>query len=280
MLRFILFIIAGASLVFSLSAALRYGLRAAYAWDDRICGRQKRRFRGFRLHFRLPSAIGVIPEYFYFLILGRTNYFCTRWWALRASSYISLLFFLAALFSRKSVELYYSGTFWTENGLQAMFTSGTAFWYLNIVNALFLLVLVFIIIESIRMHRAWAPVRILMYTVFSAFMAAVTVIMLALIISVTFLYIAYRIIKFFFTSGRKVRVDTDDNDSPSEKLNNSFRRFRAELYAWEKERKTSQPEEKKEKKEPVIIRRKPRVVRKPRPVPGDDDIPRFYPDQP
>jgi hypothetical protein len=278
MLRFIMYLIGGASLVFTLSVMLRHGLRLAFVWDDKICNRLNSRFCGFRRHYRVPSSIGVIPEFFYFLVLGRSNYFSTRWWALRAASYLGFLFFLAAVFSRGVVSRYYSLAYWSENGLQTMLSSGTGFWYLSIVNMLFALVIVMIIIESIRMHKAWAPVRILMYTVYSVFMAAVSMITLALIISVTFLYIAYRIIKFFFTSGRKVHLDTDDNDSPSEKLNNSYRRFRAELIAWEKERKADKAEDRHEVKPPVITRKRPKIVRKTKPAPVDDDIPRFYPD--
>ncbi|MBE9485260.1 MAG: hypothetical protein IMY74_10465, partial [Bacteroidetes bacterium] len=72
-------------------------------------------------------------------------------------------------------------------------------------------------------------------------------------------------------------------DGASEKLNNNYRIFRAELYAWENDRKASRNERKatrnehKENKKPVIRRKRPKIKRKPKSKPKDDDIPRFYP---
>jgi hypothetical protein len=264
-------------MVIGMAYACRYLLKASFSWDTMICKRRKSSFCGFRKHFRIPWSIGVIPEFFYFLVLGRKNYFNARWWALRAGSYISFLLFLALLFARKTVVVYYSLANVREQGIIAYFEAGSSFWYLNVVNLLFVALILMIIIESIRMHAAWAPVRIVFYTILTFLMSAISVLVLALIISLTFLYIAYRIIKFFFTSRRRTRIDIDDDDSPSDHLNNRFRMFRAELYAWERERKSKKSEDLQLEKT-VIRRKRPRIIRKPKDHSRDKDIPRFHPD--
>ena len=125
MLRFILLMISLAAGVFTIAMAIRFGLRGANAWDQRICNKLNSSFTGFKWHFRIPLSIGVIPEYFYFLVLGNRNYFSTQWWALRAGSYLSLLLFIAAVFNRSAVESYYSLSTITEHGVTVLFTSTT-----------------------------------------------------------------------------------------------------------------------------------------------------------
>ena len=254
MLRFIMIMIGMAAAVFTTSVAIRYGLKGALAWDNRICNKLNRNYTF-------------------------ENYFSTQWWALRASAYVTLLLFFGTIFNWSIVESYYSFALISENGFSALFTSGSTVWYLNMVNILYFLVFTLIVIESIRMHKAWAPVRIVMYTVFGALMTMITLSVIALIIVLTLLYIAYRIVKFFMTSRRRRNrhSDNDDDDDASEKLNNNYRVFRARLYAWEKDRHNI-PIEKKEIRKPVIKRKKPKIKRKPKPRPKNDDIPRFHPD--
>ncbi|MEE4256231.1 MAG: hypothetical protein V2I47_04265 [Bacteroidales bacterium] len=276
MLRFILYLIAGTAAVFMLSYTIRYLLKASHSWDTWICKKRGTSFCGFRWHYRIPWAIGVVPEFFYFQVLGRNNYFNARWWSLRASAYISFLLFLAIIFAKNTVADYYSLSYFRENGILAYIEGSSSFMYLNLVNFLFVALFILILIESIRMHAGWSPVRLIFYTLLCAMMAFVNVLVLALLISFTFLYVCYKIIKFFLTSRRRYKVDVDDDDSPSDKLNNRFRRFRAELYEWERERKATIEVEKEERKT-VIKRKRPRIERKPKKKYIDDDIPRIYP---
>lgn len=277
MLRFLLLIFGAAISVFLISLMIRYLLKASFSWDSRMCTRLSSNFCGFRRHLRMPTAIGVVPEFFYFMVLGRDNYFNARWWALRWASYISFLLFLAVLFSRTAVQEYYSWNYLSENGLMAYFTAGSGFWYLHMVNLFFLGLVTMIIIESIRMHKGWAPIRIIFYSLLSFMMAYVSIMVLVLIISFTILYICYKIIRFFMSSGRKTKVEVDNDDDTSDKLNNTYRQFRAELYEWEAERKEIRAIDKEEKKT-VIKRKRPKIKRKPRNVRKDDDIPRFHPE--
>jgi hypothetical protein len=224
----------------------------------------------------MPSTIGVVPEFFFFMVLGRENYFNARWWALRWASYFSFLFFLAALFSRSTIERYYSWSFLTENGIGAYFSS-SGMWYLHMLNLFFIGLVAMILVESIRMHKAWAPVRFILYTFLSVCMAYISMITIALIIAITFLYLCYKIIRFFMSSGRKTKIEVDDDDSASDKLNNTYRQFRAELYEWEAYRKEERKSRREEKKT-VIKRKRLKIERKPRTVRKDDDIPRFHPE--
>jgi len=271
MLRFILLLIGGALSIFMTALMIRYLLKASFAWDTRMCNKLGSTFCGFRRHFRMPFAIGVIPEFFYFLVLGGNNYFNARWWALRMASYISFLFFLAVIFSRYSVQAYYSWSYFSENGILAYLDGGSAFWYLNLINLLMFGLLTMILIESIKMHKGWAPVRFIFYSLMALMMAYTSLMVLALIISFTILYICYKIIKFFMSSGRNRKIDVDDDDDTSDKLNNSYRRFRAELYEWERERKAGRVAKKQERKT-EIKRKRPKIKRKPKVTNVNDDI--------
>ncbi len=281
MFRFILYLLGTSAMVFSISLAIRHGLKGAFAWDRKISRRLNSTYLGFRRHIRIPFAVGVIPEFFYFLVLGRNNYFNARWWALRTASYISFLFFLAALFRQSLVRAYYSGALWAEDGFTTVIQNNTGALYLSMVNALFGILLVLILVESIRMHKGWAPMRFIFYSVLSAMMALVSVAVLALIIAISFLYLAYKIIMFFLSSRRSRTVENDDGEGAREKLNNAYRRFRAELYAWEKNRKQERKVEEKtetERPKPVIKRTRRRIEPKPKEKNNHGNIPRIHPD--
>lgn len=277
MLRFILLLIGLAAAVYTMALAIRYGLKGSLAWDRKICDKRNAGFRGYNWQFRIPTSVGVIPEYFYFLVLGRHSYFNARWWALRAAAYISLLLFLAILVDRSTVQSYYSFSLIREYGFTSLINAGSSIWYLNMINILYSFLFITITVESIRMHAWLAPVRILFYSILSILIASISLTSLTLIIALSLLYVVYRIIKWFWTSRKRVKVSGhDDQNEITEKLNNSYRRFRAELYAWEKEQKENKHviEEREHNKE--VKTRRPVIVREA--VRKDDDIPRFHPD--
>jgi hypothetical protein len=282
MIKFLLYIISFVGSVFLFSMAINYGLKLAGYWDDKVNNKLNRSFQGFNWYFRIPFSVGVIPEYFFYLVLRAENYFKTNWWALKLFAFNTFLIFIAVLSNNSVVNKYYSYSYYADNGINALFTSGITFWYLNIITLFFLVITTLIIIESVRMHRWYAPVRIILYSMLSFFMAAVTLMVLSLIITITALYIAYKIIKFLFFSSSRKQTEGDDDEDVSDQFNNSYRRFRAELYDWESSYKTSNRAVKKEIKKPTIKRKHPKVERKPKPKSkpksGNDDIPRFYPD--
>lgn len=280
MINFIMYLFGSAAFIFLLGISLRYGLKGAGNLDSKISRKLNSSFNGFNWYFRIPFSIGVIPEYYFYLVLGANNYFKTNWWALRTSAYITFLLFLALLTNRNEVELYYSLNTVAESGFLSLFTSGITFWYLNLLNLFYITVFVLISIESIRMQKWYAPVRIFIYSFLSFFMSVLTIIVLSGIILVTVLYVAYKIIKFFFFSSNK---QNHDNEDVSGQLNNNYRRFRAELYDWESEYKSSIVSSNTKRKKTTIKRKRVVVERKPKPKPKsrpkpNDDTPRFYPD--
>ena len=274
MLRFILYLFAFIASVFLLSAAIRYGLKWAARWDNKITNKLASKFIGFNWYYRFPFAIGVIPEYYFYMVLGNNNYFRTNWWTLKTGAFLSFLMFLAFLTNKSESEAYYSLQTISESGLITYLTSGVTFWYLNIINLLIITLFALIVTESIRMHNWYAPLRIVLYSLLSLFMYTLTIIVMTVIIMVTFLYIAYKIIKYLMTSSRRRREQEDDHDV-SDQLNNKFRIFRAELYAWEDEFRSTRSSVRKEKKT-IVKRKRPTIRRKPKPK--NDDIPRFHPD--
>jgi hypothetical protein len=273
MLKYLL----GFAIFIFLMIVIRYGLKVAGLWDDKITNKLRNTFTGFSWFYRIPFSIGVIPEYFFWLTIGNNNYFKTNWWALKTSSFITFLLFIAALSNRSEMELYYSLAALKENGIMSYVTSGITFWYLNLITVFYFTVFILIVIESIRMHHWYAPVRIIMYSTLSLLMSVVTFIVLGLIILVTFLYIAYKIIKFLFFSRNKKRREEDDDEDVSETLNNNYRVFRAELYAWEDDLKSSRSFKRKER-ETSEVRKRPKIRRKHKTKPKDNDIPRFHPE--
>ena len=277
MLKFIMYLFGFAASVFLQAVVLRYGLKGAGIWDEKIINKANRTFTGFNWFYRIPFSIGVIPEYFFWLTIGNNNYFKTNWWALKTSSFITFLLFIAVLSNGSEVESYYSFERIAEGGLMSFLTSGITFWYLNLLNVFYFTVFILIVIESIRMHHWYAPVRIIMYSVLSLIISVLTSIVLSLIILVTVLYIAYKIIKFLFFSKYRKRREEEDDEDVSETLNNNYRIFRAELYTWEDELKSTRSSIKKEKKT-IVKRKRPKIRRKPKIKRKNDDIPRFHPE--
>ena len=265
-----------ATFVFLL-VVIRYGLKGAAVWDDKISNKSKNPFTGFKWFYRIPFSIGVIPEYFFWMAIGNSNYFKANWWALKTSSFITFLLFIAVLSNGSEVESYYSFERIAEHGLMSFLTSGITFWYMNLLMLFYSTVFILIVIESIRMHHWYAPVRIIIYSILSLLMSVVTFIILGLIILTTILYIAYKIIKFLFFSKNRKRHEEEDDEDVSETLNNNYRVFRAELYAWEDELRSTRSSVRKEKKT-IVKRKRPTIKRKPKPKPKNDDIPRFHPD--
>lgn len=265
--------------VFFMVYSIRYGLIGMRRLDGYFSSRVKSNYPGFRWYYRIPFSIGVVPEYFYAMVLGHNNYFTKDWWALKSASFISILVFIAALNSRTAVYDYFSFNFLMENGVGALFTSGTLIWYLNIVFLLFVALFVLICIESIKMHKFYAPVRILAFSLLSFCMAYLTVITLSLIVFIIVVYIAIKLIAFFFFSSKNKKDEEDSDESATTILRGGFREFKADLYEWEEDGENEASsydnnvaeEKKPERKRPKITRRRKKVVQ-------DDEVPRLYPD--
>jgi heme A synthase len=285
MLNFFISIIVFAASVFLLGVSIRYGLIGAGRLDDYFTAKSQRTFTGYPWYYRLPFGVGFVPEYFFFLVIGRDNYFKTNWWPIKTSAFFSVLIAMATLNSRSVVYNYFSFGLIRQEGFTALFTSGTFVWFLNIIVVLYLALFVMIVIESIKMHGIYSPVRIFAYSLLSLMMAQLTVIVLGLIVAISLIYIAFKIIVFLFFSSNKRRNGRRDEEEEEESagsiLNGGLQIFKQEVLAWEadvkterKSRRTSTNSKPKERPK-VKIRRKKAPVKKSF---VDDEVPRLHPD--
>jgi hypothetical protein len=283
MLNFFISIVVFAASVFLLGVSIRYGLIGAGRLDEYFSAKTGRTFTGYPWYYRLPFGVGFVPEYFFFLVIGSTNYFKTNWWPVKTSAFLSVLIALATLNSRTVVYNYFSFGLIRQEGFLALFTSGTFVWFLNIIVVLYLALFVMIVIESIKMHGIYSPVRIFTYSLLSLMMAQLTVIVLGLIVAISLIYIAFKIIVFlFFSSNRRRnrRRDEEEEESAGSILNGGLQLFKQDVLAWEEEVKA----ERKSRRNTTNSKPKPRpkvkIRRKKAPVKKAyaDDVPRLHPD--
>jgi len=281
MLNFLISIVVFAVSVFLLAVSIRYGLRSAARLDDYFSRKHHSNYPGFQWYYRIPFSMGVIPEYYYALVIAYDNYFKRNWWALKTASFISVLVFIAGLKSRSAVAAYFSFSFLEGKGITGFFTSGNFVMFMNIIVLLYAGLFVLICIESFKMHGFYAPVRIVVYTLLSFLMANLTIITLSVIVFVTVVYVILKIIVFFFTSRRqrRRRAEEEDDDPADSVWGKGLRDFKTELYQWEKEEKsrpkTTYRQETKQKK--TIKRKRPTIKRKKSSY--ANDIPRLHPDE-
>lgn len=279
-MNFIISIVVFAVSVFLLAVSIRYGLSAAARLDDYFSEKNNSDYPGFQWYFRIPFSFGVIPEYFYALVLNHDNYFKKNWWALKASSFMSVLVFIASLKSRSAVYSYFSLNFLENKSILGFFTSGTFVNFMNIIVLLYVALFILICIESIKMHGIYAPIRIAVYSLLSLFMANLTIITLSLIVFIAIVYVIIKIIVFLFSSSRRRRrnrYEDEDEETVGSILGGGLQEFRTELYEWEEEDKITpninvKKESKTKRKRPKITRRRKKIIH------NEDEIPRLHPD--
>jgi hypothetical protein len=279
-MTFLISIIVLAVSLFLLIVSMRYGLIAAGRLDNYLSVKSNSTYDGFQLYYRIPFSIGVVPEYFYALILGYDGYYLKNWWSIKTASFISILLFIASLKSRSTVMSYYSLKIIQDNGFAALFTSGYLVNFLNIITVLYIILFIFICIESFNMHGIYAPVRILAYCILCFIMADITIITLYLIVVISIIYLIIKLIGFLFFSSRKRKKEEDEKEeSAGSILSGGYREFKADLYEWE-ESESDKPTIELKKKKKKDVRKRPKITRKRRkPVnTNNDDIPRLHPD--
>jgi hypothetical protein len=278
MLNFFISVVVFVFSAFLLAVIIRYGMIGAERLDNWFSTKAGRNTGRFDWYYRIPFSIGAIPEYFYAMVLGKDNYFKTNWWALKTSSFLSILLFIALLKNRADVSSYYTLSFIANEGITAFFTSGTFIWYLNIVTLSYLVLLVLIGIESVKIAGIYSPIRILYFGILAVFMANLTLAVLSIIIFVSLVYFAYKVIKFLFFNNKR-QQQNEEEETAGQILNKGFSGFKPDLYEWEAERKTirNRKTKKMQKRSPVIkrsIRKKPGHTM----IYENEDIPRLHPD--
>jgi len=283
MLNFFISIVVFAASVFLLGVSIRYGLIGAGRLDEYFSAKSGRTFMGYPWYYRLPFGIGFVPEYFFFLVIGSANYFKTNWWPVKTSAFLSVLIALATLNGRSAVYNYFTAGLIRQEGFLALFTSGTFVWFLNIITLLYLALFVMIAIESVKMHGIYSPVRIFTYGLLSLMMAQLTVIVLGLIVAISLIYIAFKIIVFLFFSSNKRhkrRKEEEEEESAGSILNGGLQLFKQDVLAWEEDLKSERRNRKSTTNSKSKPRPKVKIRRKKTPIKKAyaDDVPRLHPD--
>ncbi len=278
-MSFLIQLIIFAVSLFLLAISVRYGLMGASRMDNYFSQKNNSDYPGFQWYYRIPFSIGVIPEYFYAIVLGHDNYFNRNWWALKTASFISVLIFIAGLKSRLAVSAYFSFGFIKEGGITALFTSGNFVNFMNIIVVFYVALFVLICIESIRMHGIYSPIRIAIYSILCLMMANLTVIALSIIVFIAVVYVVIKVIWFLFFSSKKSKNkndEDDDDETAGTILRGGLREFKTELYQWEGEEKSrssvSYKSEKTVRRRPKITRRRRKKINR-----DKDDIQRLHP---
>ena len=276
MINFIITLVLIAFSVFLMIISVRYGLAGAYRLDNYFSQKNNSNYSGFQWHFRIPFLIGVIPEYFYAIVLGYENYFNKNWWALKMASFISVLVFIAGLKNRTALSEYFSFSFLNEGDITSLYTSGNLIILMNIVVVLSIALFILICIESVKMHGFYAPIRIITYSILSILLANITVVTLSLIIFISIAYIVLKIIGFFLFSSDKKKNEDDSEETAGSILMGGFREFKADLYEWEAT-ENSIKEDKKDL-DKIVLGKKPKITRRIKVSKMKDSIQRTYPD--
>ncbi len=259
---------------FFIGSGIRFGLSATRSLDDYFIQRSGSSFGGFGWYFRIPSTVGALPEYFFYLVIGEKNYFRANWWPLKISSFLSIMLFLAILNKRDGVYAYYSLDYVREHGISALFISDNFVWFLNMISLFYLSLFTLIVIESIRMHGIYSPIRIISYTLLSFLMTDLTILAISLLVFFAFIYVAFKILKFFFTSRRyRYRNSVSGEEVKDGFFRKGFAEFKVRLYAWESEYKSDKRETISNSRELKKKRRRPDIKR----IYGED-IPKLKPD--
>lgn len=133
MINFLISIVVIAVSVFLLAVSVRYGLMGVARLDNYFSQKNNSSYPGFGWYYRIPFSIGVVPEYYFAIVLGHDNYFKKNWWALKTASFISVLVFIAGLKSKVAVSDYFSLTFLQDKGIIGFFTSGNFVNFMNII---------------------------------------------------------------------------------------------------------------------------------------------------
>ena len=273
MVDFLIYIVVLLASVILLALSIRYGFKSALRLDNN----SNNNFEGFNIWLRIPGTIGMIPEYFYAIILGYENYYNPKWWPLRISSYLSVFLFLAGLKSRSLVIDYFSFNLINAKGIGILFTGGTFIWFLNIITVLYLLLFTIIVIESIKINPKKAILRILAYIFLCIMMANISLMTVSLIFIISIIYLIIKIIWFLFFNSSRKRKNKNDEESAFDILGKGFREFKLDLKRWENENKSgffafkNLQFKSKPKKRKVRIKR---VVSSN----NNDEIPRLHPD--
>jgi len=278
MLNFLQTVVVFAAGIFVSGLIVRYGLKLGSRIDAYFLRKARSRFGGYQWMNFLPTKLGKLYGYFQYRVLGIENYFKGISWPVKVASIVSLLLFIAYSSNKQSVIDYYSLTFFKENDMAVLFGSQISVWFFHVITLSYIVLFALILIESIRMHKFYAPVRFVLQVVFSALMSVLTVFSVSVLIIVSIIYIALKIIQFLFFN----KADKGDQEKKKGFSIPGFQEYLQSRASYEPETvyKTQQffSEEKKRKKTKTGKVETETRTEATKPIDFDDDIGRIYPD--
>ncbi len=162
--------------------------------------------RGFQWGMRIPYKVGEVLQFYFYCLMGKKNYTNYSTWPVKIALLISIFLFMAMLTKRSYTEAYYTLNLVSSDGSNPYLHGGTILWYLHMVNLAYLGLIALVSLDSIRMMGWFAPVRIIQVT-FSIFISAVTSqISFFMLVIMSFMYLAFKIIAFLFKNNRRVVI--------------------------------------------------------------------------
>ena len=203
MLKFLLGIILGIATLTGLVFLLRLLLTLQSRLDRYFTSHYPRYSRGFRWGIRIPTKVGEVLQFYFYAIMGRKHYMNYSSWPVKVALMISVFLFLGFITGRRFFNDYYALGLSSSEGLNPYLHGGTILWYFNLVNLAFLGLLVMVSIDSVRMMGWFAPLRIGLNLVIIGVCALTTLISFSVLVAISFLYLAYKVLMLFFRSGRR-----------------------------------------------------------------------------
>ena len=210
MLGYLLNLLIGIASLVGLIFFVRYSLKMLSKFDKFFTKRYPHTSKGLRWGIRLPTKVGEVLEFYFYVIMGKKNFMNYSSWPVKLTLIISVFLFLAMLFGRSFVTGYY--TFALE-GSNPYLTGGSNVWFLNLVNFAYLSVLVLVAVDSIKMMGYFAPLRILYFAVVMVASVGASVLSFSLFITFSVFYLIIRILGFFFRSRRRYRYKKEPKPS-------------------------------------------------------------------
>jgi len=203
MLNFLQTLVVFTAGIFVSGLIIRYGLKFGSRIDLYFLRKARSRFGGFQWMIFLPSKLGKLYGYFQYRVIGFESYFKGISWPVKVASIVSLLLFIAFSSNRQSVIDYYTLSFFRQNDITVIFGSQISVWFLHVISLSYIILFSLILIESIRMHKFYAPVRFIIQLAFSVIMSILTVFSVSVLIIVSIIYVALKIIQFLFFNRNK-----------------------------------------------------------------------------
>jgi hypothetical protein len=198
MLKFLLGIILGLASLTGLIFLLRLLLDLQSKADRYFTRKYPRTSKGFRWGIKVPTKAGEILQFYFYSLMGKKHYMNYSSWPVKIALLITVFLFIAVLTANRFTNDFYTFRLTHPEGLNPYLHGGTVLWYLHMVNLAYLGLLVLVSVDSVRMMGWFAPLRIGLNVVTMGVSIMASLISFGLLVAISFLYIAYKLLMLFF----------------------------------------------------------------------------------